>query len=299
MRLGDVLLDLGNQSRTASFDHLGNADFTGIPQTFLGQTIRLKPRVPGYKQKWYDKVISGNVIFLGLEPEETITPPQPPVLPVVKRSVSIPDIEIMDMRQPHLRLGESFSQKMSATGGRESYSWSLSDLPDRLKADLQIDPATGLIYGKPTEAVQYSFGVHVVDADHKSANRNFTITVVAPWEVFVELPESDTAPASREVFETVMEPCLARFLSSRQSGSPLHKPNFRCTECRASNQVQFELKSNANVVLWTDAFYKDAQLPAFDLATAMTDLCYGKLGVKKRYDFISKKLKQTKSEEVK
>lgn len=217
--IGDVLIDLGDEIRTASFDPIGNANFTEIPQRFLGQRIRLKPKVPGYIQKWYPELISGNVIVLVLERDETGTVVSS-AQPVADPSPTLPrmlghqaPLEVIAAQQPDARLAEPFYLAVTARGGRGSYSWSFSGLPDHIDGDLQIDTATGLISGKPTEAGQYAFTVRVSDADKKEAQRDFKIAVVPHYHVFLELPQSNASPVSRQLFENVMEPCLKKFFA--------------------------------------------------------------------------------------
>ena len=69
----------------------------------------------------------------------------------------------------------SYSQTLSATGGKGPYTWSISS--GNLPAGLTLSGA-GTIVGAPTQVGTFSFGVRVADANGAVAEQSFSISVV-------------------------------------------------------------------------------------------------------------------------
>jgi hypothetical protein len=67
IKSGSVILELDNNRVTKSLAPEGEADFKGIPAKFLGTTIRIRPQVDGYEEKWLDYKVNGNSLDLSLE----------------------------------------------------------------------------------------------------------------------------------------------------------------------------------------------------------------------------------------
>lgn len=74
-------------------------------------------------------------------------------------------------------VGASYSQQLSATGGTQPYTWSVTTgtLPD----GLALSPS-GLLSGIPTAAGSSTFTVRVADAGSGSATREFTLAIASP-----------------------------------------------------------------------------------------------------------------------
>jgi hypothetical protein len=64
---GMVLLELGRESRKASFDSDGDADFKAIPQRFMGTGVTLLPKVDGYQTASIQTSIHGPTLEISLE----------------------------------------------------------------------------------------------------------------------------------------------------------------------------------------------------------------------------------------
>lgn len=77
---------------------------------------------------------------------------------------------------PDARRGRGYHQPIQATGGSGNYLWSVSS--GTLPAGLWLDPATGVIRGRPKLKGNYSFTVTVQDAQNTSASasQNYSVT---------------------------------------------------------------------------------------------------------------------------
>ena len=74
--------------------------------------------------------------------------------------------------------GAAYSATLAATGGKTSYTWSIT--AGTLPAGLTLNASTGAISGTPTTAGTSSFTVQVADANSKTASKALLITVAAP-----------------------------------------------------------------------------------------------------------------------
>lgn len=82
---------------------------------------------------------------------------------------------------------------LTASGGTEPYSWSITDgaLPD----GISLHVSTGTLMGTPTTPGDYDFVATVTDADEETATRSFSGTVGAPGAVDI-LPAITKLPAA-------------------------------------------------------------------------------------------------------
>ena len=76
-------------------------------------------------------------------------------------------------------VGVAYSQTLTATGGKASYTWSLA-AGSVLPGGLSLDPATGVISGAPTASGPYKFTVQVVDANSTTVTQELSIDVYDP-----------------------------------------------------------------------------------------------------------------------
>lgn len=68
-----------------------------------------------------------------------------------------------------------YTQALAATGGKTTYSWSIS--AGSLPAGLTLNSTTGVISGTPTTKGTFSFTVKVTDANKTEATKAFSMTV--------------------------------------------------------------------------------------------------------------------------
>ena len=75
---------------------------------------------------------------------------------------------------PNGNVGIAYSATLAASGGTPSYSWNAPGLP----AGLNINSATGVISGTPTQASAYAFAVTVSDAASASLSAALSINIL-------------------------------------------------------------------------------------------------------------------------
>lgn len=79
---------------------------------------------------------------------------------------------------PPARANTAYSTTFTATGGRQPYAWSGSNLP----AGLVISPA-GVLSGTPSQSGSFTLSIAVSDAARDSASGNFDLTIAAPLQI--------------------------------------------------------------------------------------------------------------------
>lgn len=94
-------------------------------------------------------------------------------------------LTILTSSLPAISQGVVFNQTLSAGGGTPPYAWSV--VAGALPAGLNI--ANGAITGSPTESGNFTFTLQVADSLSHSAQKSFSITVVAPT-LAIELANS-------------------------------------------------------------------------------------------------------------
>lgn len=99
-------------------------------------------------------------------------------------------------------VGGPYRVRLRASGGREPYTWSVSNL--YLPEGLALDKPSGKIAGTPMHADLYDFTIRVIDSNSppQTAMRYFMLTVVEPLELVTDsLPTLVTGFSYRERLE--------------------------------------------------------------------------------------------------
>lgn len=81
--------------------------------------------------------------------------------------------------------GTPFSYQLTVAGGTSPFTWSVAS--GALPAGLSLNPQSGLIAGTPAAAGTATFAAQVSDAESRTAQKSFTITVAPP-----EIPSQPT-----------------------------------------------------------------------------------------------------------
>jgi hypothetical protein len=79
---------------------------------------------------------------------------------------------------PGASLNQPYSQTLTATGGVQPVSWSLTG--GNLPTGLTLNPSTGAITGTPTVLGPTAFTVQALDSARQTATKSFSITVAPP-----------------------------------------------------------------------------------------------------------------------
>ncbi len=111
---------------------------------------------------------------------------------VAEKSVTInvtpAQLSIVNGSLPGGAIGASYAAQLAAAGGRQPYSWAL--VQNVLPQGLSLSSSSGLISGTPVSAGVFPFTIRLTDADARSINGAFSISVgAAPLRV------ADAAPA--------------------------------------------------------------------------------------------------------
>jgi hypothetical protein len=94
-----------------------------------------------------------------------VTPPQ----------ISPPPLSILTDHLPPGHLRREYTAQLKAQGGTSPYRWKI--VSGRLPTGLKLDPATGVIRGKPRRIGQYRFMVQCMDANGQILQKAFTLTI--------------------------------------------------------------------------------------------------------------------------
>lgn len=110
----------------------------------------------------------------------------------VSRHLLCGDIVLSPADLPDAQLGVYYSQTVSASGGSEPYTYSISSgsLPD----GLTLDPSTGAITGTPTSGGAFSFTITALDALGCSASAAYTVSTICVGMTL----SPDSLPAAEE-----------------------------------------------------------------------------------------------------
>ena len=100
-------------------------------------------------------------------------------------------LKIMTSALPSVASGTPYSQALQASGGKPSYSWSITS--GKLPAGLTLSPSTGAISGTPATTGTSTFTATVNDSDNPALTASATLAIaVAPTSLVVT---SSTLPS--------------------------------------------------------------------------------------------------------
>ena len=102
-----------------------------------------------------------------------------PVTRALTLEVTAPSLTITTDTVPRGKMGQSYSEQLSAVGGTPPYRWALSlvSCATPLPPGLVLDPLSGLISGTPTARGTYGFVARVNDSASGAANRTFSMII--------------------------------------------------------------------------------------------------------------------------
>lgn len=101
-------------------------------------------------------------------------------------NVTNPPVTIATATLPLATKGVSFSQQLTAAGGKPPYTWALTS--GALPAGVGLAAATGIISGTPGAVGDFGFTVTATDADAHTASKPLTITVAPAPLRFTDVP---------------------------------------------------------------------------------------------------------------
>jgi|WetSurMetagenome_2_1015567.scaffolds.fasta_scaffold33541_3 hypothetical protein len=120
--------------------------------------------------------------------------------PSVKLSVNdktATDLQITSPNLPAGEVGKTYNATLIASGGKAPYVWSIAS--GTLPRGITLNPATGLLSGKPTTAGSTTLTVKVTDKSTvmRSATRSITVTINSEPQRKVEIL-TQTLPAGKK-----------------------------------------------------------------------------------------------------
>ena len=86
-------------------------------------------------------------------------------------------VQINATQLPSGKVQSPYQASLSASGGKEPYTWSLVSGP--IPAGLLLDAATGAISGTPRESGSFWLGIRVSDSEAQTASANFDVQIAA------------------------------------------------------------------------------------------------------------------------
>jgi hypothetical protein len=78
---------------------------------------------------------------------------------------------------PGATAGQVYSQNFTATGGSGTYTYILLPAQTFIN-NMDLDPRSGQLLGTPLSPGTMSFGVEVIDSDHRTLTQNYTLNVL-------------------------------------------------------------------------------------------------------------------------
>jgi hypothetical protein len=137
----------------------------------------------------------------------------------VTYNVTAPTITVSPTTLPNTKVNNSYNQTVSASGGRASYTFSISS--GALPSGLSISSG-GSISGTPTTQGTYNFTVQATDADGYTGSRSYSVAV-DPENIIPTISQFQISLFSPESY------------SSSVSGGFGTSPKFRWTVSNASS----------------------------------------------------------------
>jgi hypothetical protein len=96
-------------------------------------------------------------------------------------------LAIVNSLLPGGTVGLGYSAQLIATGGRQPYSWTLTQ--NTLPPGLSLTGSSGLISGTPASTGDFTFNIRVTDAESHTSNKALSISVgVAPLRIAAAAP---------------------------------------------------------------------------------------------------------------
>ncbi|MSN27333.1 MAG: DUF1566 domain-containing protein [Geobacter sp.] len=152
--------------------------------------------------------------------------------------------------------GVSYSQSLSASGGKTPYNWTVpvGSLPSGL-----ILSSTGVISGTPVSAGSSSFTVQVKDTNNVTSSALLNITIRSPFSV------TDFTPPLNSV-DVLTNTVTASFSelpnpATITSGSFAVSRKVKVTQVVSGDSHTVALKSDGTVVAWGDNSYGQTAVP--------------------------------------
>lgn len=194
-------------------------------------------------------------------------------------TVTSPPVEVATSSLPGAIKGVSFSQQLTAAGGKSPYRWAVT--AGALPGGLTLADSTGVISGIPTATGSFAFTVTVTDTDSHNASRALSINVIAPplsvgsipsfetmmGSAFTYQPSASggTAPYSWSVNAAAMPPGLVMNATTGMiSGTPTAAGQFSvlltvhdASSTTASATAQIKVIDPATLPLVTKVKYKN------------------------------------------
>ena len=90
-------------------------------------------------------------------------------------------LSISTMMLPRGSAGAAYSQVLAAAGGRAPYTWAVSS--GQLPGGLTLDASAGRISGSLSTPGSFQFTIRVTDADARTAERSFTMSVTGALSI--------------------------------------------------------------------------------------------------------------------
>jgi hypothetical protein len=116
-------------------------------------------------------------------------------------TVSEPPLGVTTTTLPPAVKGTSYSQQLSAAGGKPPYSWAVTG--GALPGGLTLAGSTGIISGTPSATGSFSFTVTATDAASATASKTLAINVAPPPLSIASVPPLETLMGSPFSYQLV------------------------------------------------------------------------------------------------
>ncbi len=143
--------------------------------------------------------------------------------------------------------GAAYSQALSASGGKQPYTWSIT--AGALPGGMQLNSASGLISGTPATAGAYAFTARVTDSASATADKQFVLTITTGTQSSSQMTVTGVPAASESAQQITFGVTLSSPYSADITGQATL--NFQPDAVVPADDPAIQFSSGGRIVSFT------------------------------------------------